>query len=304
MSPQAVAIVGPTASGKTGLGLAVARQLGSEVVSADAMQVYRGMAVGTAAPTASERAQVPHHFVACLPPDSRMSAGAFQQQARAVVRQINARGTPAVVVGGSGLYLSALLDGLFDGPAADERVRAQLQAEAEAAGNAALFALLARVDPAYAATLTSPNDRVRIVRALEVHALTGQPLSALHAAGRAAAEPLDARWFAIDWPREVLYARIDARVEQMVADGWVEEVRALIDNGYGPELERLKALGCREMAAHLRGEQSLDAAVAATQQHHRRYAKRQLTWFRADARITWLPPERAEAARVLAALDA
>ena len=304
MNPRAVAIVGPTASGKTGLGMAVAERLGSEIVSADAMQVYRGMEIGTAAPTPDERAHVPHHFVACMPPDARMSAGTYQQQARPVVHRLNARGASAVVVGGSGLYLNALLDGLFDGPAADTKVRAQLEAEAQTAGNAALFARLERVDPAYAATLTSPNDRVRMVRALEVYALTGQPLSALHAAGRAGAEPIAARWFAIDWPRDALYARIDARVAQMVAAGWVDEVRALLDAGYGPQLARLKALGFREMAAHVRGEQSLEAATAATQQHHRRYAKRQLTWFRADRRITWLAPDEAAAGRVLAALEA
>lgn len=294
-----VAVVGPTASGKTALALALAERLDTEIISADAMQFYRGMEIGTAAPTASERARVPHHFVGFLQPDQPMAAGEFERLARGVVGDLNARGKPAVVVGGSGLYISALIDGLFPGPGRNAALRHRLQSEAAEKGNAHLMARLRAVDPAYAASLTSENDLVRIVRALEVYEITGEPFSRLHAEHRAQAEPLDAIQMALWWDREALYDRINHRVDQMVADGWVGEVEALLGQGYGPHLERLKALGYREIAAYLQGDQTLEAALEATRMHHRRYAKRQLTWFRADPRIHWLPADTA----LMAGLD-
>jgi tRNA dimethylallyltransferase len=266
----------------------LAQRLGTEILSVDSMQFYRGMEIGTAAPTPAERAQVPHHFVAFLDPREEMAAGRFERLARTEVSRLNASGRPVVLAGGSGLYLSAVIDGLFPGPVRQPRIRARLKAEAAEKGNAWMMARLREVDPDYAASLTSENDLVRIVRALEVYELTGAPFSQLHREHRAQAEALDARIFALDWDREALYARIDRRVDQMIAAGWIDEVQALLDAGLGPQIDRLKALGYREMAAYLRNEQSLDEAIAATKQHHRRYAKRQLTWFRADPRIQWL----------------
>jgi tRNA dimethylallyltransferase len=283
-----IAITGPTASGKTALAIALAQRLDTEILSVDSMQFYRGMEIGTAAPTPAERAQVPHHFVAFLDPREEMAAGRFEHLARTEIARINASGRPALLAGGSGLYLNAVIDGLFPGPARQPRIRARLKAEAAEKGNAWMMARLREVDPDYAGALTSENDLVRIVRALEVYELTGAPFSQLHRDHRAQAETLDARIFALDWDRETLYARIDRRVDQMIADGWIDEVQALIDAGLGPQIDRLKALGYREITAYLRNEQSLDEAIAATKQHHRRYAKRQLTWFRADSRIQWL----------------
>ncbi len=284
-----VAVAGPTGSGKTALAIELARRLGGEIISADSMQFYRGMEIGTAAPTPKELAQAKHHFVGFLEPSEQMAAGEYQRLAREVVAKLERDGKPAIVVGGSGLYINALIDGLFEGPARQPGIRERLKAEAAEQGNACLMARLREVDPAYAATLTNENDLVRIVRALEVYETTGEPFSKLHQEHRAQAEPLDAIQIALDWEREQLYARINHRVGLMAEAGWVDEVRRLIENGYGPDIDRLKALGYREIAAHLRGEQPLEAALEATKQHHRRYAKRQLSWFRADPRIHWLP---------------
>lgn len=293
-----LAVVGPTASGKTALALDLAERLDTEIVSADSMQFYRGMEIGTGAPIAPELARVRHHFIGFLRPDEAFSAGAYEIAARDVVAALNARGKTAVVVGGSGLYVSALIDGLFPGPGKDETVRARLQAEAEDAGVGELYARLAAVDNDYARTI-NPNDLRRIVRALEVFELTGRPLSALHREHRESERSLNAVQVGLDYPRDELYARIEARVDQMLASGLVAEVERLIDEGYGADIERLRSLGYREMAAYLRGESTLDEAVELMKRNTRRYAKRQLTWFRGDPRVKWL---KAGGDRTLAAL--
>jgi tRNA dimethylallyltransferase len=281
-------VVGPTASGKTRLGIELARALHGEIVSADSMQFYRGMEIGTAAPTPAERAEAVHHFVSFLDPDRDMAAGEYQRLARARIADVQARGRTAVVVGGSGLYLRALMDGLFDGPPRDEALRARLRQEGREHGNARLMDRLRRIDPDYAAALTSENDQVRLVRALEVYELTGTTLSELHRRHRETLEAMPVMQAGIRMDRGLLYQRIDRRVDMMLEAGWIAETRRLLEAGYGPHLDRLKALGYRELSAHLRGEQDLAAAVAAAKQHHRRYAKRQMTWFRADPRIHWL----------------
>lgn len=283
-----LAVVGPTASGKTALAIALARYLETEILSADSMQFYRGMEIGTAAPTPREQAQIPHHFVSFINPDEEMAAGQYEKFAREQAATLAAKGKAAVIAGGSGLYVNAVIDGLFPGPQRDETIRKQIVEAAARLGNDAMHARLRAVDPAYAATLTSANDLVRIVRALEVHALTGRRFSDFHAEHQAAATPLPAVRIGLDHDREVLYARIDRRVAQMIDEGWKREVEALLDAGYEKDLYRLKALGFREMADHLRGAQSLDEVIVKTQQHHRRYAKRQLTWFRNTPGVHWL----------------
>jgi len=288
-APQAIVIAGPTASGKTALAIALARRLGTEIISADSMQFYRGMEIGSAAPTAIEQAQAKHHFVGCLSPSEGLPAGVFHSRAREIVARLNARGRIAVVCGGSGLYVNALLDGIIDAPPKQPEIRARLKAEAATHGAPVLMQRLRSIDPDYAATLSSGNDLIRIVRALEVYEVTGEPLSHWHARHRREEQPLAAHCYALAWDRAALYARINLRVEAMIAAGWVEEVRRLLAAGHGPDLLRLKALGYREIIAHLAGEQDLATAIAAAQQHHRRLAKRQLTWFRADPRIHWLP---------------
>ena len=294
-----LAVVGPTGSGKTRLGIELARLLDGEIVSADSMQFYRGMEIGTAAPTLGEQAQAVHHFVSFLNPDQDMAAGEYQRLARARIADIQARGRTAVVVGGSGLYLRALTDGLFEGPPRNDAIRARLRAEAREHGNARLMARLREIDPDYAATLTSENDQVRTVRALEVYELTGSTLSQLHQQHQSTLEPMPAVQAGIRIERETLYRRIDRRVDLMLEAGWLEETARLLEQGYGPHLDRLKALGYRELAAHLRGEQDLATAVEAAKQHHRRYAKRQMTWFRADPRIQWVDWDAEEGVRAL-----
>lgn len=291
---QVIAVVGPTASGKSALGLELAERLQTEIISADSQQFYRGMEIGTAAPAHEERARVPHHFVCCLDPGESMAAGEFERLARPVVHRLNSAGKIAVTVGGSGLYVQALLEGLFEGPARNQLVRDRLRAEARELGNQVLFDRLQVADPDYAAALTSPNDLVRIIRALEVFEITGKPVSQLHREYREAKPPLDAVRIALDWPRESLYGRIDRRVDEMIAAGWIEEVKALLDAGHRENIHRLKPQGYRELVAYLDGVRALEETVDSIKQNTRRLAKRQLTWFRADKSIHWLPagPER------------
>lgn len=285
-----VALVGPTGSGKSGLALALAEHLGTEIISVDSMQFYQGMEIGTAAPSIDDQRRVPHHFVGFLQPDDKIAAGSYQLLARERIRLLREQGKTPVAAGGSGMYVSALIDGIFDGPGRDAAIRARLEREAEEDGNGALLARLRAVDPAYAASLTSVNDRVRLVRALEVYEIAGRPYSVLHREHRLRTGSMPALQFALAYEnRQDLYDRINRRVLRMIGAGWVEEVEALVAQGYAPQLERLKALGYREILAYLRGTQPLDDAIAATQMHHRRYAKRQLTWFNADPRIHWLP---------------
>lgn len=285
-----IAVVGPTASGKTALGLDLALRLDSEVISADSMQVYRGMEIGTAAPTPQQLALVKHHFIGILDPGEAFSAGMFERMARQVVKSLNIQGKIAVVAGGAGLYVRALLEGLFPGPEKNDAIRSRLHLEAEAEGVPRLYARLKACDRDYA-DLINENDLRRIVRALEVYELTGQPLSKLHAEHQEAAMPLDAVQVAFDWPREELYARIDARVDHMLEQGFAEEVRALLDRGYEKHLYRLRSLGYREFADYFTGRKTYEEAVRAMKQNTRRFAKRQLTWFRADPGIHWMKPE-------------
>jgi len=291
-----LAIAGPTASGKSALAVACAERLDTEIISADSMQVYRGMEIGTAAPTPEERARVPHHLVGCLEPGAPWSAGIFEAQAAPIVRRLNAAGKVAVVAGGSGLYVHALLDGMFDGPAGNAAVRERLHAEA--ASGEDLFARLESVDPTYASVIDR-NDLRRVVRGLEVFEVSGRTLSDWHAEHRAQRPPFNALQFAIDWPRETLYARVEQRVDAMMEAGFVEEVRRLIDDGYEAALRQLRAVGYGPILNHLAGTIGLDEAVDLVKRDTRRFAKRQLTWFRADGRVEWLtPPDEAGACAV------
>jgi len=282
-----LAVVGPTASGKTALAIELAERLDTEIISADSMQVYRGMEIGTGAPSPEELARVKHHFVGFLDPGTLFSAGEFERVARPLVETLNRQGKTAVVVGGSGLYVRALLDGLFDGPGADEAIRERLHAKAEAIGAAGMHARLTQIDLAYAAQI-KPTDLKRIVRALEVYEITGTPLSVLHAEHQAAHPAFSSVQMLIDWPRAVLYERINARVDQMMAQGFIDEVRRLDAQGYAPHLRRLRSLGYAEFLAYIHGEKSLGEATERMKKVTRNFAKRQLTWFRADKRVSWL----------------
>ena len=258
MSRRVVAIVGPTASGKTAVALALAERLGGEIISADSRQVYRHLDIGTAKPTPAERARVPHHLLDVADPDETFDAARFRATALAAVDDVTGRGRPVIVCGGTGLYLRALLRGLFPAPPRAPELRAQLHAVEEREPGA-LHRRLARVDPEAAERL-HPRDLLRIVRALEVETLTGRPISAWHSEHRFQGGGLDARVLGCRRSPEELAARIEERCEAMLAQGLLDELRGLWARGYAPELASLQSVGYREMGAHLRGASDLATA--------------------------------------------
>lgn len=272
-------IAGPTASGKSALGQALARATGGEIVNADSMQLYAGLPVITAGPSAEELAAAPHHLFGTVDPADGWSVGRWLRAASDVIAEIGARGRDAIVVGGTGLYFGALTKGLAEIPEVPAAVRHAAAAAFEAMGEDAFRSRLAVVDPAAAARIEA-GDRQRLTRAWEVHAATGVSLTD-HQARASGALPAGS-WtsVALEPPRAALYARCDARLEAMIAAGALDEVRALMARDLDPALPAMKAVGVRELAAHLRGETDLPAAIAAAQQETRRYAKRQMTWMR------------------------
>jgi tRNA dimethylallyltransferase len=275
---QALVLTGPTGSGKSRLALDLAPRLNAEIVSMDSMALYRHMDIGTAKPTAEERRQVPHHLIDVLDPWESASVAWWLERATACCRDIVARGKRPLFVGGTPLYLKALLYGLFDSPPTDESVRRRLADEATGSGNPTLHARLATVDPLTAARL-HPNDLRRVIRALEVWELTGRPISAWQT--QWTSEPqIQNRCLCLDLPRRVLYDRIDARVEQMLAEGLEEEVRKLRQLDRPLSREAAQALGYAEMFAYLDGRAGREETIRQIQQRSRNFAKRQLTWFR------------------------
>jgi tRNA dimethylallyltransferase len=289
-------IVGPTASGKSGAALGLAERFGAEIVSADSVQVYRGLDIGSAKPTPEERRRVPHHLIDVVGPDEPFDAARFRALATLAVEDIWGRGRRAIVAGGTGLYVRALLGGLFPSPPSDPELRRRLRAEAAERGRAALWERLAQLDPEAAGRI-HPRDLIRVVRALEVIQLTGRPLSELQAAHGFGEAVFRYRLVGLRLERAELYRRIEARLEAMLAAGWLEETRGLLAR-YGPEARALHSLGYRHLVAHLEGRLGLAEARDLTFRDTRRYAKRQLIWFRAEPEITWLAPEGPELARV------
>ena len=284
--PRVGFIVGPTGTGKTALAIAVAERLGAEIVNADSRQFYHGMDLGTAKPTPAERRHVTHHLIDIRNPDEPLDVAEFAQLAQAAIASVAERGRPVLVVGGSGLYLRVLRDGIFAGPPAVPGLRADLTAYARQHGTPALHAELVAVDPDAAARI-GPNDLMRMVRALEVFRITGVPISAHQARHRFASSPYTSLTVGITLPRERLYAVIDRRFVAMIAAGLLAEVRALLNAGTGGAA-LAATIGYRELAAHLRGEIDLPTAIGQAQRASRQLAKRQLTWFRADPSIIWL----------------
>ena len=283
--PARIALVGATASGKSVVALALADRLGGEIVGADSRQIYRGLEIGTEAPTLADRARARHHFVAFLDPAETYSAGRYGREARAVVGEIEARGHVAIMAGGSGLYIRALLEGLFHGPARDDAIRARLESRVRAEGLDSLREELRRVDPeAHAGIL--PNDPVRVIRALEVHELTGRPISALRR--EHAAEPLPAKVFGLRWSRPALAKRITSRIGRQLARGFLDEARALQSRNLPDDAPGPRTLGYRELLAHLRGEMTLDEASTQIALRTRQLAKRQETWFRLTRGVEWI----------------
>jgi len=282
---RVVCIVGPTASGKTALALELADRLGGEIVSADSRQIYRGLDVGTAKPTPAERVRIPHHCLDLVDPGESFDVARFRTAAAGAIAAIAARGHVPLVVGGTGLYVRALLRGLCPAPPRAPALRAELEAAVAAEGSAALHRRLAALDPAAAARV-APRDTVRIVRALEVALATGVPLSRWQAEHRFAERPYDALVIGLARPTAELDARIAARANAMVAAGFLDEVSALVARGVVVD-----AVGYREMLACVEGRTDVATAVAATVRATRRFAKRQRTWFRREPGVVWHHPE-------------
>jgi tRNA dimethylallyltransferase len=279
-----LALVGPTAAGKTEAGIAVAERLGAEIVSVDSMLVYRGMDIGTAKPTAEQRERVPHHLLDVAEPSEPFSVARYQELARAAIARIRSRGRRVLLVGGSALYERAIVDELGF-PGTDPDTRSGLEAEAAVVGATGLHERLAASDPAAAAKIEPGNVR-RTVRALEVAVLTGQPFSSF-AGSWETYEPDRVRATGVWMPAPALQSRIETRVAEMLERGWLDEVRGLVERGFGSWLTSAQAIGYAEFARHLAGELTLDAAIAGTMKRTWALARRQLGFFRRDPRIRW-----------------
>ncbi|MCK9462291.1 MAG: tRNA (adenosine(37)-N6)-dimethylallyltransferase MiaA [Proteobacteria bacterium] len=295
-----LAIGGPTCTGKTELALAVARAVDGELVGADSMQVYRGMDIGTATPRPEELGGVAHHMLGVVAPDQPYDAAAFARDADRAIADIAARGKRVIVVGGTGLYLRVLLRGLQGAPGPEPGIRAEIMDRAGRDGWPALHAELGKLDPATARRL-HPNDGVRILRALEVVRQSGVPMSEWQARHGFSDRRYPFALLGVDRDKDELARRIDARVDGMLAAGFLEEVRALLGAGYGPTLKPMQGLGYKRLCEHLAGEVTLEEARDKIQADTRRLAKRQRTWFRGEPDLLWLPPDPGEiigAARV------
>lgn len=280
-------IAGPTASGKTALALQLAEEWGAEIVGADSQQVYRHFDLGTAKPSADELKRVPHHLIDVVDPLEAFSAAKYQALADAAIAQVQKKGRPVIVVGGTGLYLRVLLHGVVEAAGSDAVLRAELEKET----NASLHAKLAGVDPVTAARLPVA-DRVRIIRALEIHTLTGQPASAQRQAHGFAQQRYPHRLVVLNPPREQLYAAINLRTQKLYDKGLIDETRALLERGFG-EAAPMRSVGYPEARQVLDGQLTVEAAVALTAQRTRNYAKRQLTWFKKEPNAQLLEPAAA-----------
>ena len=305
-------LVGPTAVGKTAVGMELARRLGGEIISADSMQVYRGLDILSAKPGLSQRREISHHLIDILDPRERCDVSLYCRLAKEAIKAVLSRGRVPVVVGGSGMYVRALIDGIFEGPGRNVAVRARLEEESRGLGIASLYERLKGVDPGAAESI-HPNDKQRIIRALEVFECAGKPLSTLQrewrkgsvasgGAGIFFSRNLNSRvvLLGLERKREDLHRRIDDRVEQMFADGAVEEVRRLMEKAVEMKATIRQSLGLKEIRGCLEGRCTIEEAKSALKKNTRALAKRQFTWFRGDPRITWLELARAEDAAVTA----
>jgi len=282
-------ILGPTAVGKTEIAIRIALRIGGEIVSVDSRQIYRNMNIGTAKPTPEQLKLVPHHVIDCVSPDEYFSVANYQKLADEAIKQISDRGKVPILVGGSGMYFRAVVDGLFDGPDADKALRKQLRLEAEEYGIQHLYERLKIIDPKAASNIHH-NDLLRIIRALEVFELSGNRISDMQQQWNNGEPRYKFLAFGLDRPRQELYKRIESRVDQMMADGLLDEVHSL--SGYSRELQSMKCLGYKELLAYLDGKCELNEAVKLIKQNSRHFAKRQLTWFRKDKRINWVSNPR------------
>ena len=284
--PLLVVILGPTGSGKTAVSLALAEHFHGEIVNCDSVAVYRDFFIGTAKPTPEERLRVPHHLLDVVDPTHYTTAGEYARMARSVLHEIASRGSLPMVVGGTGLYLRALIDGLFAGPERSEELRERLRSRATEKGPEHIHRILRRLDPE-ASTRIHANDLPKVIRAVEVCMSARRPLTEQWRSGRDPLRGFRILRFGLDPPRPKLYERINQRVLAMFAAGLVEETKGLLEK-YGTSARPLTSIGYRETVQVVKGEITKDAAIAAVQQAHRNYAKRQMTWFRREPEVHWL----------------
>lgn len=291
-------LTGPTASGKTQVGMELAKRLDAEIISLDSMAIYVGMDIGTAKPSVEQRSLIPHHLIDIVTPDQTYSVSDYVDAAQECIRDIRSRNKAVLFVGGTPLYLKSLLRGTFVGPPADEEFRQMIQDEIQRVGTEALHTRLQQVDPLSASKL-HPNDVRRIIRALEVHKATGQPISHLQLQFEAARKAENCRVFVLDWPRPTLHQRINERVDEMFELGLVREVQELEDKGNLSRTAR-QAVGYAEVIAHLAGEADLDFVVHRTKSRTRQFAKRQITWFRSLSECRWIARQNDQSAQEIA----
>lgn len=284
-----IVITGPTATGKTGLAISLAKQFDAEIISADSMQVYRKFDIGTAKPSEEERQGIPHHLIDVANPDEAFDAARFKEMADDIASDIAKRGRQVCVVGGTGLYIRALVHGLQKGPSPDPELRARISDQADAEGWPTMHRLLEKKDPTTAKRL-HPNDGVRILRALEVVMSSGIPLSTWHKKHQFEENRYDACLLCLERPRADLNDIIDRRVDSMMEMGFLEETKTLLDTGFSPELKPMQGLGYRRLVSHLFGELTLAEAVEKIKTDTRRFAKRQVTWFKKEPGVIWVPP--------------
>lgn len=288
MKHNIIAIVGPTASGKTALSIHLAQELGAEIVSFDSMQVYRYMDIGTAKPTQEEMAGIPHHMIDIAEPSEDFSVSRYVNQSDAIVEGILSRGKPVILVGGTGLYVDSLVAGREFAPFPETGLREKLTEKVEKEGIMPLYEELCRIDPEAGAAI-HPSNHKRVIRAMEVYLETGKTISRHNQETREKPAKYTPLWIGLDYVnRDALYSRINRRVDQMFADGLVEEVRSLLARGIPAEATAMQAIGYKELVSHLRGETTVDEAKEAIALASRRYAKRQRTWFRRNEAVHWI----------------
>lgn len=283
-----IVITGPTASGKTAMSVELAKILDAEIVNADSMQIYKYMDIGTAKPTVEERQGIPHHLIDIVNPDEQFSVARYCECAKEAIDSIHAKEKPVVMVGGTGLYVDSLVNNIqFSEIDADEKYRGEMDALAEEKGNEYLYEMLKSIDSESAAKI-AVADRKRIIRALEVYHLTGKTITWHNEQSRSIPSPYNTTMFAIDIDREVLYDKINRRVDIMIESGLVDEVKNIMNMGITKDSTAMQAIGYKEIVEHLEGVTSLEDAVNKIKQGSRRYAKRQLTWFRRNEKIHWV----------------
>lgn len=286
MERKVIVIAGPTCSGKTALSIRLAEKLSTEIISADSRQFFKKLNIGTAKPDDITLSKVKHHFIDILEPDEYFNVSIFEKESLTIINSLHEINKIPIVSGGSGLYIRALTDGIFNSPDADEELRTRLLLKKESEGIDSLYNELVKVDPVSAAGML-PQNWKRVIRALEVYYSTNKTIRQHHAEQRRDIN-LCFSLYALDWPRELLYKNIESRVDEMMSQGLVEEVKNILSSGYKKDLNSLNTVGYKEIISYLDGEISLEKAIELIKRNTRRYAKRQLTWFRHNPSIKWL----------------